>query len=257
MTARRSQVAVRLLVALVLGATAVLAAGGLGSRASAADAGAEGEFTALVNDARTAKGLAALASDAELVSVARRWSGRMAADNRVAHNPNLAREVTQNWEKLAENVGSGPTVDEIHEAFMNSSSHRVNILDGSFTHIGVGVATSPDGRLWVTQVFMRLSGGGGGGGGSSEPSAPATTAKPRAPRAPATTNAPAPAPTTPRAPRTRATSPASPTAPAPPVGQPDATAQDSAAGNTPAPPAVPSARLVLVLDTLRALDTGR
>jgi uncharacterized protein YkwD len=38
---------------------------------------------------------------------------------------------------------------------MASAGHRVNILDGSFTAVGVGVGVAPDGTLWVTRNFGR------------------------------------------------------------------------------------------------------
>ena len=36
---------------------------------------------------------------------------------------------------------------------MNSPTHRANILNGAFTQVGVGVAYSSDGRMWVCVDF--------------------------------------------------------------------------------------------------------
>lgn len=220
----------RLLVALAVVALA-LVAGAVAAPVAAANAGAEADFVARINDARAGRGLGALAVDGELTGIARRWSQRMADEQRLAHNPNLSREVTQDWEKLAENVGFGPDVRTIHDAFMNSTAHRANILDGALTHVGVGVVVDGAGQLWVTEVFMRLR--------SATAPAPTTTTT-AAP--PPTTASPRPAPTT--APPTTA-APASDPAPAPePVPEEP----------TPAAPATPSPRLVLVLDRLADLD---
>ncbi len=138
---------------------------GLLSSAAAADAGAEAQYIKKANQARAERGAGALRADAELTAVARRWSAKMAQAQSLSHNPNLPSEVTQDWEKLAENVGTGPTVDEVHAAFMGSTSHRTKILDPVFTTVGVGVVTDAKGRMWVTEVFMKLRPG----------AAPATT----------------------------------------------------------------------------------
>ena len=240
----------------VISAVSALAMFGLAAPAGA-DAGAEAEFVDRINGARASSGKGSLATHAELTSVARRWSKRMADEQRLAHNPNLANEVQADWEKLAENVGFGQDVGQIHEAFMNSTAHRNNILDGGMTHVGVGVVVDGSGQIWVTEIFMRLRGGG-------DSSPPPTTSPP--PRAPAPTAAPAPAPTSPpttRAPRVTTATTARP-APAPTAAPttvaPDADAEAAAAAAKTAEAAAartPTPRLVLVLDGLRALDQGR
>lgn len=199
--------------------------------ATAAQASEESDFVARTNAARAARGAGALTVNAELTAVARRWSGKMASANSLSHNPNLAREVTANWEKLAENVGFGSTVEDIHQAFMNSAAHRNNILDGALTHIGVGVVIDGEGGIWVTEVFMRLRGGGGGTSPPPTAAPPPTTSRPR----PVVTSPPATAPPTTEAPTTTV---------APTTTQPP-------------PPPEPTPRLVLVLDQLRHLDGSR
>jgi hypothetical protein len=88
----------------------------------------------------------------------------------------------------------------VHEQFMGSPSHRVNVLDPSFTHGGVGAAANENTMFqgyvqntrMYTQLFMEAKGsapappppapappgGGGGGGGSSAPTTPAATPAP-------------------------------------------------------------------------------
>ncbi len=241
--------------------SASLLGGSLAAPAAAADPGFEADFVARVNGARSSKGLGTLTTDSELTAIARRWSQRMAADNRLSHNPNLAKEVTQDWEKLAENVGVGPGVEEIHNAFMNSAPHRANILDGALTHIGVGVVVDPSGQIWVTQVFMRLRGGGGTASPTTTAAPPPPTTTTTSPRTTTTTGAPAPtltpSPTTTRPPRSTTTTPTGPTSP-PTTSSPAPAAEPAPTTTTaPAPAAAPTRRLVLVLDGLRALDRGR
>jgi hypothetical protein len=127
------------------------------SAEAAIDARAEADFIALVNIERAQRGLHALAIRSDLTSVSRRHSVRMADKNHLHHNPNLSTEVT-NWQRLAENVGRGPSVTSLHSALMNSEGHRRNILDDRVTEIGVGVEVRGS-TVWVTQVFRRPSTG--------------------------------------------------------------------------------------------------
>ncbi|MBW3561725.1 MAG: CAP domain-containing protein [Actinobacteria bacterium] len=174
------------------------------------DSGAESRFVQLVNQARARAGLPALSVASDLVSVARRHSVRMADSGDLYHNPNVASEVS-GWQKLGENVGRGPTVDSIHEAFLNSPGHRANVLSRDFTQVGVGVEVREGGRIWVTQVFRLPQ------------QAPAPTPEP----APEPEAAPAPAP---QPAQTAAAS--SPTRHAPAAGS---------ASNAPSTPTAPSA----------------
>lgn len=122
-----------------------------------AHAGSESEFVARVNGARTSRGIRAYAVRSDLAGVARRHAARMAASGSMYHNPRLTSEVG-GWSNIGENVGRGGDVASIHNAFMNSSSHRSNILSTTFTEIGVGTARSSSGELFVSQVFRRPSG---------------------------------------------------------------------------------------------------
>ncbi len=219
---------------------------------ASADAGAEADFASRANGARAGRGLDGLSANSELTSVARRWSQRMANDNRLSHNSNLSNEVSQDWERLGENVGVGATVEDVHNAFMNSASHRANILDSGFTHLGVGVVTDASGSIWVTQVFMKLRGGGGSAPPDTSPPAPSPTTSTSRPRV-ATTSPPAA--TAPRAPRPApATTIPQEAAPASPPAAEATT--DPAVEPAPAAAASPTTRLVLVLEGLRALDRG-
>jgi hypothetical protein len=253
---------VRLLVGVVVLMAALGAAMAAPAGARSANAGAEADFVDRINGARASAGKGSLVTNGELTSIARRWSQRMADEQRLSHNPNLANEVTQDWEKLAENVGFGQNVAQIHDAFMNSAAHRNNILDGALTHVGVGVVIDGGGQMWVTEVFMRLRGGGGG----SAP--PPTTAAPPPPPPP-TTAAPAPttappatAPPTTRAPRVTTATTARTPSPTTTAGAPPVTAAPPPTTVLEPPPVTPAAsaptpRLVLVLDGLVALDRGR
>ena len=125
----------------------------------------EASFADLISRERAGSGLTAYSRAEDLTEVARAHAGRMADDDRLYHNPNL-REQVQNWDVVGENVGKGQTVDDIHQAFMQSDTHRREILSSRLTEVGVGVVRR-DGLIWVSQVFRR----------PSPAPAPATTAQ--------------------------------------------------------------------------------
>ncbi len=195
----------------------------------------EGEFVGRVNSLRASRGLSQLSVDGQLLGVARRWTERMVQAGQISHNPNLAAEVSGNWTKLGENVGVGPTVDDLMRAFVNSPAHNRNLVDPEWTHIAVGVTRAADGQLYTTHNFMTVPTGATPPPAPPPPPPPTPTPTTRAPARPSGST-----PTTP--------SPATP---------------DPAPTSTTAPPATPDAaphpsseRVAAVLDPLRSLERG-
>jgi uncharacterized protein YkwD len=59
------------------------------------------------------------------------------------------------WSALGENIAQGQgTPTHVMSSWMGSSGHRANILNPTFTHLGVGVRTGSSGPWW-TQNFLR------------------------------------------------------------------------------------------------------
>ncbi|MBV9097376.1 MAG: CAP domain-containing protein [Frankiaceae bacterium] len=137
--------------------------------ALASNSSMESQFIAKMNAAREANGLRPYSVSSDLTSIARQHSNEMASQGRLYHNPNLTSQV-QNWQAVGENVGDGPTVDDIHSAFMHSPEHRANILDHDYTQVGVGVTVDSSGQVWVTEDFRQPM----HSSSSSSSSAPAT-----------------------------------------------------------------------------------
>ncbi|MBA3398727.1 MAG: CAP domain-containing protein [Acidimicrobiia bacterium] len=55
-----------------------------------------------------------------------------------------------------ENVAAGyRTANDVMRGWMNSPGQRANILNGRFTDIGIGLATSADGTRYWTMVLAR------------------------------------------------------------------------------------------------------
>ena len=108
-------------------------------------------YASMLNAERTSHGLPALRFSGDLAAVAQQWSAHMASTGSLAHNPGLTSQV-HNWRAVGENVGEGPTVEDLDSAFMNSAEHRANILDPDYQEFGVGYARS-DGLIWITIDF--------------------------------------------------------------------------------------------------------
>jgi uncharacterized protein YkwD len=145
-------VALRLATASVIGATSVVAAIGMATPAHAVTSEASSYLSDL-NGERVAHGLRPLTMRTDLNAVAQGWADHMAAAGLLSHNPNLTTQVA-NWQTVGENVGDGPDVPSLDTAFWNSPGHRANILDTSYTDIGIG-STWADGTLWITIDFRK------------------------------------------------------------------------------------------------------
>jgi hypothetical protein len=117
----------------------------------------EASFVAQINALRTTKGLSPLVIDSGLTAKARGWARTMAGQGRIWHS-NLQDGITDpDWRKLGENVGTGPTVDGLHVAFINSPHHYDNLVDSAFNTIGLGVVRNASGTIFVAEEFMQAA----------------------------------------------------------------------------------------------------
>ncbi len=122
-----------------------------------ATAQADAGLIAATNAARSAAGVAGVTESADLDAAAGQHAQSMARSGILAHTPSLGSGVCC-WLKIGENVGEGPSVGALHAAFMASIEHRDNILDRSFTQMGVGYAVDAHGTLWVSELFRDPTG---------------------------------------------------------------------------------------------------
>ena len=145
---------VRMLAALVLALGVVL--GGVLVPLPAA-AGPADDIHSLVNQARWANGQAGLIRNAAMDQVAADWAAQMAASGTLSHNPDYASQIPGGWTAAAENVAQGyGTGAAMHDGWMGSSGHRVNIL-GGYTDIGIAFL-SAGGTTWGVEVFASYPG---------------------------------------------------------------------------------------------------
>ena len=119
----------------------------------------EAEVIRLVNKVRVENGLRPLAANWELSRVARFKSRDMRDNHYFSHTSptygspfQMMRDFGLSFRTAGENIAYGQRMPQaVVDAWMNSSGHRANILNASYTQIGVGYVA--DGRYW-TQMFM-------------------------------------------------------------------------------------------------------
>ncbi len=119
----------------------------------------ESEVIRLVNEIRVKNGLKALAANWELSRVARYKSEDMSSDRYFSHTSptygtpfQMIQSFGLSYRTAGENIAYGQrTPASVVDAWMNSSGHRANILNASYTQIGVGYCAN--GNYW-TQMFI-------------------------------------------------------------------------------------------------------
>ena len=87
----------------------------------------------------------------ELAAYARVHLIQMMLAGRLFHS-NIGRLLTH-WTVVGENVGVGPTVDSIQDAYMSSPTHAENVVLPHYTHFGSASEYGLDGYLWTVEVF--------------------------------------------------------------------------------------------------------
>src|SRR5581483_6633417 len=127
------------------------------SPAHAAPSSDEQAFLDQTNATRAQNGLGPLQWDEGEANIARSWSSQMAGSQTLSHNPNLVAQtqaITPDWQRVGENVGFGPTVDALQNAFVNSPPPFANIV-GDYNRVGIGVVRDGNNTIWVTLDFVK------------------------------------------------------------------------------------------------------
>ncbi len=120
----------------------------------------EQQFVRLINELRASKGAQPLVVNVELTRVARDWTKVMKNNGKISHNPMLKCQVKEDWNRLGENVGTGPSVEGLHEAFVKSPGHYKNLVEPSFDSVAVTIEYAKDeygnDTIFVTEQFMDM-----------------------------------------------------------------------------------------------------
>lgn len=123
----------------------------------------ENEVIRLVNVQRSKAGLQLLKTNWQLCRVARYKSADMANKGYFAHNSptygtpfRMMESFGLRFSSAGENIAYGQrTPAEVMNGWMNSPGHKSNIMSGSYTEIGVGLAKNKSGVCYWTQQFMK------------------------------------------------------------------------------------------------------
>jgi uncharacterized protein YkwD len=127
----------------------------------------EQEVFNLINEQRRLKNLSPLEFDAKMLYLARQHSANMAQFKFFSHKgldgltvEERAQEVgISEWRAIGENIAfsqnAAKPAEVAIQSWMNSEGHRRNIFNSTWTRSGIGVATTPDGKFYVTQVFIQ------------------------------------------------------------------------------------------------------
>ncbi|WP_436701079.1 CAP domain-containing protein [Nocardioides sp. BYT-33-1] len=121
----------------------------------------EDQILQLTNDQRTAHGCRELKFSKKLRKAARRHTVAMAMAGVMSHqlpgeakfSTRISRAGYRGWTLVAENIARGfSSPESVMTAWMESPSHRKNILNCRLRDLGVGVVLQDD-ELWWTQDF--------------------------------------------------------------------------------------------------------
>ena len=121
----------------------------------------EKEVFDLINNQRKQNGLNSLTINSEVQNVARIKAKDMVDNNYFAHNSptygspfDMLKSFKISYNTAGENIAGNSSNSGAVNAWMNSSGHRANILNGSFNQTGIGVVSSPKyGKVFV-QMFI-------------------------------------------------------------------------------------------------------
>ncbi len=116
----------------------------------------------LVNEERTRRGLQPLRIDMEVVRLARMKSQDMVDLGYFSHQSptygcpfDMLRAAGISYTRAGENIAGASQTERAHANLMNSPGHRANILNSSYTHVGIGIVDgSRYGKIY-TQLFIR------------------------------------------------------------------------------------------------------
>lgn len=116
-----------------------------------------------VNKERAAAGLSALKVNTKLASVAEKKAEDLRDNNYFSHTSptygspfDMMKQFGITYTAAGENIAKGQkTPSAVMNGWMNSEGHRANILNSSYTEIGVGYVTDSNGNTYWVQMFIR------------------------------------------------------------------------------------------------------
>ena len=116
----------------------------------------------LLNTQRTNAGLPKLSADANLFKVARLKAQDMVKNSYFSHSSptygspfKMMKTYGISYKVAGENIAGNPSLQDAVIAWMNSSTHKQNILSNSYNYIGIGVEKSDTYGYVISTMFIR------------------------------------------------------------------------------------------------------
>jgi uncharacterized protein YkwD len=154
---------------LAVGLLAILTKGGGGDKGGAApkpvtpgnNSSDEKVAVELMNQDRAENGLPPLKVNSSLTRLAGNYAQDMINRGFFSHyNPegkspfDRMQAAGIGYKTAGENLAINSSVAAAEKAFMNSSGHRANILNSTYTDVGIGVRYNAKGQAYVVQEFI-------------------------------------------------------------------------------------------------------
>lgn len=129
--------------------------------AQSADEAAEAKIAQEINDIRAKQGLKPLKVDVRLRLAARNHSTLMAKHKEMKDQfpeeaslqDRIASSGMKNVDSGAENSGQNRELDKVNQMFLDSPTHKANIMNPKFNAMGIAVVKDNE-TNWVTQIFV-------------------------------------------------------------------------------------------------------
>ncbi len=116
----------------------------------------------LLNKARTNAGLPKLSTNANLFKVARLKAQDMVENSYFSHtSPTygspfaMMKKYNVSYKVAGENIAGNPSLQDAVTAWLNSPTHKQNILSNSYNYIGIGVEKSDTYGYVISTMFIR------------------------------------------------------------------------------------------------------
>jgi len=116
----------------------------------------------LINEQRTKAGLPKLSTDATLFKVARLKVQDMVKNSYFSHSSptygspfQMMKKYGVSYKVAGENIAGNPNLQDAVKAWMNSATHKQNILSNSYNYIGIGVEKSDTYGYVISTMFIR------------------------------------------------------------------------------------------------------
>lgn len=161
-TVRRLTAAAALLAALLLLAAFASAAADEAHYTTGSVSAQEQEAGNLLNSDRIRYNLSPLTIDPALCRIARIKSQDMLRNGYFAHTSPTYGDVRDmlthfgyDYTAAGENIARYGSLEKAHAALLSSPGHRRNIMSTAYTKVGIGIALTAQGHVYLTQIFAR------------------------------------------------------------------------------------------------------